>query len=317
LPKHTGEKIKTSAYIYSRFTPERQQTFSKIESVQWASMDGDDSVAENHKARVAAFSFAPIEQGTDATGATDQAAEPVILSEPEQERVETVVPDMVVGTDYVINESMARANEILKDADGEAAAILADAHAKAEQLLEQARAAGHKEGYDDGLAQGKKTAEAEFQSTMSSRVDAGLTEVKELLAELENQKQRLVREYMGELRDLSVTIAEKIIHKDLREYADTIEKIILAATERSKNQQWVKINLARHDADLLVQADIDIAESLKHISGNVTVTVMDNSQPGDCIIEFPDQIIDAGVKTQLDNIREMISTQDMDQEASL
>ena len=47
--------------------------------------------------------------------------------------------------------------------------------------------------------------------------------------------------------------------------------------------------------------------ALSHLSDNVKIVTMDSDEEGICIIELPDEIIDASVSTQLENIKDILN----------
>ncbi len=48
-------------------------------------------------------------------------------------------------------------------------------------------------------------------------------------------------------------------------------------------------------------------QELSNLSDTVKVIIMDGEEPGTCIVERPDEIIDVSVGTQLENIREIMN----------
>ena len=56
----------------------------------------------------------------------------------------------------------------------------------------------------------------------------------------------------------------------------------------------------------MVSADSDILDALRKVSTNIKIEVMENGKQGDLLIEYPDQVVDAGVNTQLSNIRRIM-----------
>lgn len=56
-----------------------------------------------------------------------------------------------------------------------------------------------------------------------------------------------------------------------------------------------------------MEADEEFLESLSRLSENVKIIMMENSEEGTCIIELPDEIVDASVSTQLENIKDVLN----------
>ncbi len=56
-----------------------------------------------------------------------------------------------------------------------------------------------------------------------------------------------------------------------------------------------------------MEVDSELLESLSHLSDNVKIITMNNGDEGTCIIELPDEVIDASVGTQLENIKDILN----------
>ena len=110
----------------------------------------------------------------------------------------------------------------------------------------------------------------------------------------------------GQLRDLSIAVAEKVIHISLKSSGEVIARMIQAATEKLKRREWVHIYLADCDAKNLAQAAPELTTALAGLSDHIKFMPMADDEPGTCIIEMPDEIIDASAATQLSNIRDLL-----------
>ena len=55
------------------------------------------------------------------------------------------------------------------------------------------------------------------------------------------KKQRILERYMNELKDLAITVAEKVIHVSLNSSGRVIERMISDEAEKHKKTAWVKI----------------------------------------------------------------------------
>ena len=65
--------------------------------------------------------------------------------------------------------------------------------------------------------------------------------------------------------------------------------------------------MAGCEARTLAQITPELMSSLASVSDHVKIIPMNDDEPGTCIIEMPDEIIDASASTQLANIRELLS----------
>jgi flagellar assembly protein FliH len=110
-----------------------------------------------------------------------------------------------------------------------------------------------------------------------------------------------------ELLELCLSIAEKVVRVSLKSSSEVIVRMIQTATERMKRQEWVHIYIAECDAKQLVKLPQSLASALSALSGRVRIIPMADDEAGTCIIEMPDEIIDASAATQLNNIRSLLS----------
>lgn len=83
-------------------------------------------------------------------------------------------------------------------------------------------------------------------------------------------------------------------------------KNIVAATEKLKKKEWVKIYMGKYDYDMMIEADANMVQELMHLSNNIKFVVMEQEEPGNCIIEMPDEIIDVSVNTQMENLKDIL-----------
>lgn len=56
-----------------------------------------------------------------------------------------------------------------------------------------------------------------------------------------------------------------------------------------------------------MEVDAEFMDALAHLSDSIKIIAMDNGEEGTCIIELPDEIIDASVGTQLENIKDILN----------
>lgn len=264
--------------------------------------------------------FSEAEKKTQESGSVEPFLWEEIADEPQQRSDETasVFVGKQFGQENIADDGASlRSTEtkLIEDEiqqkkteiESQATAILEDARAEADIIREAARQDGHALGYEEGLKNGKIDAEAQQQQLMQEALQKYLVDIQKAIEVIQAQKDQILDEYKDSLRDLAIAIAEKVINVSLKSSGQIIEKMIVAATDRMSNKQWAKISISKYDADLMVQGDMDILAAMKNVSDNVTITVMDGAEPGTCVIEFPDQIIDASVNTQLDNIKELLS----------
>ena len=200
----------------------------------------------------------------------------------------------------------------LEETREEVRRLLEDSRLKAEQMKSQARDEGHeigeREGYEKGYLDGYEKAQQEVENTLKKEADELLLELRDLIASVEHKKREMLEQYKDDLRDIAISIAEKIIRVSLKSSGDIIKRMIISATEGIMSKEWVKIYIARCDAEMAVNGDSMLINSISYVSDHIKIIVMENEAPGTCILEFPDKVIDASTNTQIENIKEIISS---------
>ncbi|MEY8509469.1 hypothetical protein AALA78_14775 [Lachnospiraceae bacterium 42-17] len=194
-------------------------------------------------------------------------------------------------------------NEILEEARRKAGQILSDAREQAEYLRQQ----GYDEGIKAGREDGYKEAYDEQQRILEQKIreiDQGFAEA---VKEVSIEKDKILEKYIDDLKRISLAVAEKIIQTSLQSSGDIIKRMILAATDKLRKKQWAKIYVTKCESGISMEVDTEFLEALSGLSDNIKIITMDNGEDGTCIIELPDEIIDASVGTQLENIKDILN----------
>jgi flagellar assembly protein FliH len=82
--------------------------------------------------------------------------------------------------------------------------------------------------------------------------------------------------------------------------------MIQTAIDKRKRKEWVRIYISECDAKSLTQIPPSLASALSALSDRVRIIPVAEDEPGTCIIEMPDEIVDASASTQMNNLREII-----------
>lgn len=205
-----------------------------------------------------------------------------------------------------IEESREEAQQIVLKANQIAADILKEAGKQAEQLKKTAIEEGCREGYEQGYKEGRKQAGREQEEFLKKQEDEFRSSMERALAAIDQVKEKNVRNFLEELKDCSIAIAEKVIHISLRSSGEVIKRMLIAETEKLRKTAWVKIYMEKTDYDMMLEADANVVSELARLSDNIKFVVMDKEDSGNCIIEMPEEIVDISVDTQMENIREIL-----------
>lgn len=202
-------------------------------------------------------------------------------------------------------EELAR-EQMLADAREEAARIMAEAEAEKERLLAEAREEGYNEGFQKGLEAGKSEAERKLTEEFRKKEEDFQKDVRMALSEVDRAKKESLRMYLDELKEIAIKVAEKVIHVSLRSSGEVIKRMILNEAEKMRRSAWLKIYIDKTDYQMMVRADANVASELSRVSDNIKFVVMERDDSGNVILETPDEIVDMGVKTQMENLRERL-----------
>lgn len=236
--------------------------------------------------------------------------------EPEPEETppleEDASPEEEAGEDAGANAaalfSYARvqADEIVAQARQEGETLLEQYRSQAEQEAQETREAARQEGYRQGYADGMKKAQVEGAAALEKQSREQQQEVRAFLEKATQAQEDLLEKTQDELCDLSIAVAEKIIHISLKSSREVITRMIQMATERLKRREWVRIYVGGCDAKELAQITPELTASLAGLSDHIKLIPLTDDESGTCIIEMPDEIIDASVSTQIHNLRDIL-----------
>lgn len=226
----------------------------------------------------------------------------VLLSDPEPE--EEPEPEV---KESPITFAQIQAEEILADARRDAERILKqardDADREAENVFAAARDGGYKEGYAAGMAQAAEESRR-LREEQAQRLEE---EVHRFLGQASVALDRQMDQSVDDLRDLALAVAEKVVCVSLKSSADVISRMIQTAIDKRKKKEWVHIYISECDAKRLSQIPASLSGALNALSDRVRIIPMADDESGTCVIEMPDEIVDASAATQLNNLRTILT----------
>lgn len=223
--------------------------------------------------------------------------------EPEEKEPEKELPDpeeepvsyAQIQAEHIVKDAHRQAEEIIKKAE-------ADAELRAEAISEQARERGYDEGYSAGMAKAREDEEIRLEE----QARALGADVQHFLDQASDALDRQLDENVDELRDLAMAIAEKVVCISLKSSTEVISRMIQTAVDKRKHKEWVHIYIAECDAKRMAQIPESLSLTLSALADRVRIIPMTDEESGTCIIEMPDEIIDASSGTQLNNIRNLL-----------
>ena len=215
-------------------------------------------------------------------------------------------PDPGQGAAAMFSYARVQSEAILNQAKRQGEEMLADYRRQAEEEARRLREEAQEEGFRQGYADGLVKAQAESRTKLDEQLQQQAGEVKEFLERATQAREELMEQTQDELRDLSIAVAEKVIHVSLKSSREVILRMVQMATERLRRREWVRIYIGGCDSRELAQIAPELTASLAGLSDHIKLIPMADDESGTCIIEMPDEIIDASASTQLDNLKDIL-----------
>ena len=219
---------------------------------------------------------------------------------PEPEPEPDPVSFAQIQAEQIIADARRRAEEILDQSRLEA-------ELKAQELYESSRQSGLEAGRAEGLAQGAAQALQEGQRVQQRQAEELAADFDKFLERAGAALDRQLDDSVEELRDLAIAIAEKVVCVSLKSSSEVIGRMIQTAIDKRKRREWAHIYIAECDAKHLSKVPASLMNALSALSDRVRIIPMADDEAGTCIIETPDEIVDASAATQMNNIRTLLS----------
>ena len=231
--------------------------------------------------------------------------------------LEPFAPDAALEPDNELEAGSAplhyaqiQADQILKAAEQQADEILErarqEAREEAARLCEKAREEGWEAGHTDGVRHGTAQALEESKKEREEKLSTLEASVSRFLERANDALDKQMEQNVDELKDLAIAVAEKVIAVSLKSSSEVIGRMIQAAVDRRKRREWVRIYVAECDG-VSMKLSPQLVSALASLSDQVRIIPMADDETGTCIIEMPDEIIDASAATQVNNIHSMLS----------
>jgi len=247
---------------------------------------------------------------TEASAETDGASAPPDEVRPEDEpTAASSVSAPARESGGPVQYAQLQAELILKQAREDAEKILAEARASAKAEQEEIRMGARDEGYREGFAQGTAQAMEVAKQDREATAARMEKEVQAFLEKADIVREEVLRQSQDELLDLCIAIAEKVVRVSLKSSSEVIVRMIQTATERLKRQEWVHIYISGCDTKSIAKISPALTTALGALSQHVKIIPMGDDEGGTCIVETPEEIIDASVSTQMTNIRDLLRDQ--------
>lgn len=222
-------------------------------------------------------------------------------------RKEAAESEAVEKRKQILDETAEEAKKILNAAQLYGEKLIQD---KEQQLKEEStkiRARCEKEGYQKGFEQGSSEGyEAGYQQGKKEAANSQqqvLDDMQSLLEDMETQEEEILKRFSSDIQKLSFEIAKKIIHTEIQTNELAMASLIENATEAYRSQAFIKLTIPKSLENWVSKDGSLIIEALHKVSENVKAVASSNMEEGGCLIDMPEQLIDAGVETQLSRVK--------------
>lgn len=238
----------------------------------------------------------------DVTVGEEEPMTPEPEPEPEQ-------PEKPKAPETPVHYAQLQAELILNKAREEAEELLARAREQVMQEQEEIRAGARDEGYRDGYAQGTAKAMSDAVRDREATAARLEKEVKDFLEKASLAREEMILQSRDELVELCLAVAEKVVRVSLKSSSEVVVRMIQTATERMKRQEWVHIYISGCDVRQLSKISPALTSTLGALSQHIKIIPMGDGEDGTCIVETPEEIVDASISTQMSNVRDVIRDQ--------
>ncbi|CEP68898.1 Flagellar assembly protein FliH/Type III secretion system HrpE [Moorella glycerini] len=198
-----------------------------------------------------------------------------------------------------VTAAREEAAALLEQARREAAAIKEAAVEERQEVLEEARAAGEARGYQEGLARAEGEAER-----IRREAEAAREEARQVLAEAQKAYQETISAAEGEIIELALAIASKIIGQEIELRPDLVLEIARQAIRQVAEGQNYIIYASPEAAETIRQRR---AELLAEAAPGARLQVIADPgfKAGGCRVETENGFVDASVDSQLEELKKI------------
>ena len=204
-----------------------------------------------------------------------------------------------------IKASLLKAEEKLSAAEEKARRIVTEAEKKAEEILKKAEdekkeifRLGEEQGFEKGYQEGFQAGELKGYEEEKVYIQ----EAKDLKKQAYIDRDNLAKELEESIIDLSIKAIEKVIDKELERDHELLLNLIENGLKKSTYTETLTIRVSEGDYDLI---DVNKNKIYMMTEGidDIIIKVDHSFKKNEIIIETHSGIINAGLKTQIEQIQ--------------
>ena len=156
------------------------------------------------------------------------------------------------------------------------------------------------------ISRAQEEADQIKESAAKEGYKAGLEEARNDILDFVSEKKEVFEYIAPDILEIAVDIARKIIKKEIEQDPEAIISMILEVMENlSKEETKITIKVNPMEADL-VREELPKALTAKGTEARITVVSDDSVSSGGCIFVTNNGIIDAGLETQIEILKEAL-----------
>ena len=147
----------------------------------------------------------------------------------------------------------------------------------------------HQRGFAEGMRVGKERTSAELQPVMEH--------LSQSLAELSSLRSRIRRDAEKDLLKLAITIARRVLHRELTIDPESVQGLIKVALEKLQSRDLCRVRV-HPDQEPAIRASLERFSN----SQNIELTADPSLRCGDVLFETAHGTLDASIDSQLREI---------------
>lgn len=206
-----------------------------------------------------------------------------------------------IESEEILKKAKKQKENIIEDGEKKKESLLQNAYERSKNILEKSREDGYKVGYDEGLESGYS--EGYKEGKVNS--DKLIKEALEIKQGYFNDRKNALNKLEQDVIQLITEIYEKIIRKKTEEDSDLIVSLVLNGIENLDVTDKLTIITSREDYDILEMSKDIILAKVSMIS-DLDIKYDATMEKGDCILETPKGNIDASLRNQLSEVKEIL-----------
>lgn len=213
------------------------------------------------------------------------------------ENVREQTAEILQETEQMVRELLETARQeaqkILKKANEDFEAMINSGHEQVRQIHEEAYSKGREEGYQEGL----QIAEEDSRTK--------LLEAEKLVEKAWQERREIVDGSENEILQLAMAVARKVVSEEITLNSECVVGIVKKAVQKATDRQELTIRVNPDNLDLTLNAEEKILKFAPGIR-KLRVTADPAVSTGGCVVETPNETVDARIERQLDEIEQAL-----------